>query len=921
MKVIHLHIDNFGTLQNTDLDFTDGKNSFLKDNGWGKTTLAAFLRVMFFGFDNETKKVKDREKTKYIPWNGGTYGGEILFECNGKQYLLSRSFNGQKNEFSLKDAVTLLDSTDYTENIGEEIFGVDRESFKRTSFINQKNLFYQGSNSTISSKVGDITELDDLGNYDGVEVIIKNYLLKKSPERATGELKKQKQNIKDLENEVHKKDVLIKTAEVKRAEIEKANAKTEELKNRQKELLKKQNTILGRQAKANDVKRYRELLNEAEVRRETVNSKRNLFGEKIPSLEKLEELGKANEEAKILSDKIKEANDHTGEERFERLERYFKANPPKEEEIDQKLELCEEIKKAEDGRKKADEEEETARAAIRSIKENVSAKEDEISEKEKELKALTESMAEMPEATDAPVEEEITDTKAEEDSAGEDSGLSADYKKHGTLSKTLTVLSAILLATGFILLLLFVLLHLNNPVLIGAGILLLLGLVLLIVSMTENSKAKHAKLLEEEKKRFREEKRRQKEEEIKIRQARLMERMKQQEEMLRMHEKMQKQCQDALQSLHAEIESLNEKKAGLEAKIELCEGSRNDLAEKGKNIKNELKEFFDRYELSYGSDAAEVLYEMKGFLREYKELLKVKAEKDLRDENNKKVYSEKCESLLCAAEELGIEKNNDAGISHEELRRKIQSLTDLLQELEIAEKELKDAEDKCGKYLEDHPEIKDEAQDEDSLKTASDFEAESVLLGEKIHEISDQIPEQIKNNRKMENDLDEILDEIRVLNEKEEQIKDLQEDYDARMKQYAIIQKTGEYLKDAKEHFVANFTRPLKDAFERYYSIMVGMTEFQNSDFRIDANLDLTRKEEGAYHDISMQSDGYADMIGMCMRLALLDVMYKGEKPVIIMDDPFLNLDGNHLSGAKAFLDRVATEYQILYFTCHDSRL
>ena len=102
---------------------------------------------------------------------------------------------------------------------------------------------------------------------------------------------------------------------------------------------------------------------------------------------------------------------------------------------------------------------------------------------------------------------------------------------------------------------------------------------------------------------------------------------------------------------------------------------------------------------------------------------------------------------------------------------------------------------------------------------------------------------------------------------------------------------------------------------------MVGTTEFQNSDYRIDANLGITRKEAGDYHDIDLQSDGYADMVGMCIRLALLDVMYKGEKPPVIMDDPFVNLDRNHLDGAKAFLDEVAKEYQILYFTCHESRI
>ena len=49
MKLVSLHIDNFGKFNNFDLDFNDGLNQFVKDNGWGKSTLTAFIKVMFYG--------------------------------------------------------------------------------------------------------------------------------------------------------------------------------------------------------------------------------------------------------------------------------------------------------------------------------------------------------------------------------------------------------------------------------------------------------------------------------------------------------------------------------------------------------------------------------------------------------------------------------------------------------------------------------------------------------------------------------------------------------------------------------------------------------------------------------------------------------------------------------------------------------
>ena len=109
---------------------------------------------------------------------------------------------------------------------------------------------------------------------------------------------------------------------------------------------------------------------------------------------------------------------------------------------------------------------------------------------------------------------------------------------------------------------------------------------------------------------------------------------------------------------------------------------------------------------------------------------------------------------------------------------------------------------------------------------------------------------------------------------------------------------------------------PIKDSFDKYYEIISG----SGDTFRIDANVNLTRKEEGAFHDIEAQSEGYGDAIGISMRLALLDTMYEREKPVVILDDPFAGMDEERLAGTKKLLEEVSKNYQIIYMTCHESR-
>ena len=113
MKLLSSHVENFGKLSDFSYVFEEGLNVFLAENGWGKSTLAAFLKVMFYGFEGENRRNEDgNERLRFRPWGGGTYGGALTFSSGDRVYRMHRSFGARKKEdvFLLFDDATGLPS-------------------------------------------------------------------------------------------------------------------------------------------------------------------------------------------------------------------------------------------------------------------------------------------------------------------------------------------------------------------------------------------------------------------------------------------------------------------------------------------------------------------------------------------------------------------------------------------------------------------------------------------------------------------------------------------------------------------------------------------------------------------------------------------------------------------------------------------
>ena len=177
MKIKKCYIENFGKLHEFKYEFSDGLNIINEMNGWGKSTLATFIKVMFYGFDSSNKKaITENERKKYYPWQGGKFGGNLEFEIDGNIYEIERFFGLKEKEdtFKLYNKQTNMESNDYSSNIGEEIFKIDRSAYERSTYIPQQSIDIK-INDSLSAKLSNILESEnDINTSDKAIEKIKN---------------------------------------------------------------------------------------------------------------------------------------------------------------------------------------------------------------------------------------------------------------------------------------------------------------------------------------------------------------------------------------------------------------------------------------------------------------------------------------------------------------------------------------------------------------------------------------------------------------------------------------------------------------------------------------------------------------------------------------------------------------------------
>lgn len=891
MKIIACHIENFGKLSDTDFIFQNGLNIINEKNGTGKSTLAAFIKVMFFGFANENKRNDlEKERKRYMPWQGGIYGGQLTFETGGRTYRIERTFGAKEKEdtYTLYDDATGLESTDFSEKIGEELFQLDQASFVRTVFIAQNDC-ETASTDRINAKLGNLAEhTDDMNQYETVQKTLSDRLNAMSPTRKTGSIYKKKQEISDLKESIRKGKEIDRTIGELNKKREAEKQRKEALEDKKRDLQKTISRLAGYKEIQGKKIQYDELCRQYQERKQQFEEAGRYFKGVIPEdaelvncLAEASRLSEYRKSLELLQLPEEEASEGI------RLEQVFRDGVPSEsvmaemrEEIgalsNLKLEMA-------DGNLSTEE------------KERLEAYQNQFQGKKPEETEIQDMLSVWSQRTE---KKNLLGTKRASLSvmqsvAEQKQPVQPERQKHKWKFHSLFLLAGIILCAagiaGFIV----------NAALgiLGAAV----GLGCVVFGIAAGKSKREADSTEADSKEAvqQNEKLLELQEEIRQDETFIEEAGRKMQAFftayqLPYEEQNVQGTLFRLQNQVHEYKMLREKQESYKAK-KLEEKYR----EKEQGIRSYLSIYQSEEQIRQGScqDAFQLLEQQIEAYRRYR--------------TNRRQY----QAAKTEYDDLLVKINGYilslSMTPQEDLQEQLQELRYHLQQYRSSQKELAQAESRKKEF--------EERNDMNIICSADEPEQTDSLeeLNEELNQITEEISRIAEHIVDYSVQLDQAGAAREIVSEEEESLNIALDERADMEHRYQIYTRTQEYLELARTNFTAKYMEPIMKGFRKYYRLLTGEdTEL----YQMNANIELSVKEYGKQRDIRFLSSGYQNLIGICMRMALVDAMYQEEKPFVILDDPFVNLDNEKVQGGLQFLSRAAEDYQMIYFTCHESR-
>ena len=862
MKLISCYIENFGGLSQFSQEFDAGLTVIQQPNGFGKTTLAEFIRAMFYGFPRKTPRQLGRRQ-KYRPWNGGSFGGHLTFEHEGKHYRIERTFGAtpKGDTFNLIDLETGRRSSRFPEEVGLALFGLDSDSYERSTYMAQGRENGPMTTDSIRAKLGDLVEdTGDVGNYEKAVQALRTRRSGYIPYRGTGG------TVAEAQARITRLQQMLDTAEESRRMLPQAAAEAEQLREEKGRVTAQIQKIRRDLTAANEAAarlahhQHHDQLNAALGQVESeLDALRSRYPMGFPENADLEAVTEAVEQAARLAAQ----QPITDEDR--KAQRFFEAHQPKfadglpdESEFDA-------MRKTWDDRRVA---EARLEACVLPAGEKA------------ELEKLEDFFA-----PGIPGEEELnryeTDRMEAQRLRQENLRLAAQtaetvpVKVASPLTMPLLLICGAAAALGGIVQMVRGD-YTPGSVMLALGVLALLGALWLNLrrNMTRQIPALSPQL-----------------------QALIREN---EERAAAMDASAVAFGGEYAQAAPDEIRRRMTRLDELKKRRDAVAQTRWELTARVAELDAVLDGFFEKYHYRPEGDAYDGLNRFQRICEAWLRAQQVLAARDVR------VAQHRRETAQVRAVLEGFREKYDLAPTK---RAQILAIRDDIRragELAASAGELKA---RIARYRQNHAQalaepvaaVEDPAvlrrREEELLTRHSGLTEQILALDQQIQQLqeaADQAPR--------------LRDELERWQQRKEADRD----------NAAILDETVDFLAQARENLAVGYLGPVRTRFAELMDRMAGE---EASAILVTPELEVSLERAGESRELGYFSAGQADLVMLCMRLALVDALFREAKPALILDDPFVNLDDEHTRDALSLLQEMAKDRQIIYLVCNSSRV
>lgn len=369
MKILKIEIENFGKFSNFVYEFKEDLTVIDEKNGFGKTTIAEFINAMIYGMPRATasQTANNNLRYRYAPWQGGIYGGSLVFKFANKEYKITRSFGASSasfDTFELYNNLTNVKTTTFNgkvvdkANFGDVLLKINQVTYQRTNFVPENSVMYyeeineldQDLNSRLRVLLGDTSDDNNLQKATAVlnkniralstqrnsryslnqEEISKTIISMEEAQNAERLVTIDEVKLKELEEEKEEKEKKIKEfnknielltkEEANRLKLQNHNENLKLEKEINEKLTEIKKVFLRKTVEETDLSKLKEKLDNLKQVKNDFNDYKEDKEKKINNLRDLEKLQRDDNTSIILEFKLTQEIDEKDKEKLKKEE-------------------------------------------------------------------------------------------------------------------------------------------------------------------------------------------------------------------------------------------------------------------------------------------------------------------------------------------------------------------------------------------------------------------------------------------------------------------------------------------------------------------------------------------------------------------------------------------------------------------------